>query len=183
MNDLVAAAARNNAEWCDALCRAHGIAGTFEETRWWSPVRTPPLYPDVVTLVRGLSPEAVLDGVDAGPRCSVKDSYGDLDLTPAGFEVLFPAQWIACDPAQIRAGSGLRWGALTDDHQLVQWEAAWDDDPGPGRFFPPALLADPAIAFLGGWDGDRIAAGAIAGSLRVDRPTPRVGQAWLTARR
>ncbi len=27
----VAAAARDNAEWCDAMCRAHGSPGTFAD--------------------------------------------------------------------------------------------------------------------------------------------------------
>jgi hypothetical protein len=159
---LVAAAARNNAEWCDAFCRAHRIAGTFEEVRWWSAVRTPPLYPDVVTLAPGLDSEQVIAGADRSRGCSVKDSYADLDLSEAGFEELFRAEWLTCEPADIEGRSGLRWSAVSGDNHLAEWEAAWDDEPGTERFFPPALLADPAIAFLGGWDGDRIAAGAIA---------------------
>src|SRR2546425_2173226 len=36
---LVRAAARNNAEWCDAFCRTYGIVGRFDTDSWWSPVR------------------------------------------------------------------------------------------------------------------------------------------------
>ena len=36
---LVAAAARNNAEWCHALCRAYGIVGRFGASFWASSVR------------------------------------------------------------------------------------------------------------------------------------------------
>jgi len=38
------------AEWCDALCRTHGIAGQFGMDFWSSSRRTPPYYPDAVTL-------------------------------------------------------------------------------------------------------------------------------------
>ncbi len=43
-------AALNNAEWCDAMCRAHGLPGVFTPRAWTNPVRTPLFYPDAVTL-------------------------------------------------------------------------------------------------------------------------------------
>jgi hypothetical protein len=49
----------NNAEWCDAFCRTHGIVGHFRAGYWFSPVRTPRYYPDAVTLL----PEITLDQV------------------------------------------------------------------------------------------------------------------------
>ena len=50
--DVIAAAARNNAELCDLVSRAHGIDGAFASDAWTSPRRTPPFYPDAVTLER-----------------------------------------------------------------------------------------------------------------------------------
>jgi hypothetical protein len=160
---LVAAASRNNAEWCDAFCRSHGIVATFASERWFSAVRTPPYYPDVVTLVPGLGAEAVLAGVDAGPGCSVKDSFGDVDLAPAGFEVLFPAEWLvfgstgAARPPQPR-----RWLRVTNDDDLAEWEAAWGDAPDRPGFFPKVLLSDDRLAFLAGLADRRVVAGATA---------------------
>jgi hypothetical protein len=52
--DLVRIAARNNAGWCDAFCRTRGVVGHFGEDAWSSAERTPPLYPDAVTLVPGV---------------------------------------------------------------------------------------------------------------------------------
>jgi hypothetical protein len=92
----VAAAALNNAEWCDAVCRAHGWAGKFGPAAWLSPHRAPPFYPDVVTLDAVAGPE-VLRAADLSPGCSVKDSFACWDLTSEGFEVLFEAQWIFRD--------------------------------------------------------------------------------------
>jgi hypothetical protein len=45
---------------------------------------------------------------------------------------------------------------------LVNGEASWGEAPGGSGFFRPALLRDETIAVLAGYDGDRVAAGAIA---------------------
>lgn len=34
-------AARNNAEWCDTVCRSHGSAGTFSALSWTNPGAPP----------------------------------------------------------------------------------------------------------------------------------------------
>src|SRR3954469_13638689 len=87
-------AAQNNAEWCDAFCRTYGILGHFARDAWSCAERTPQLYPDAVTLVRGASGDALLARVDASGGCSIKDSFADLDLSPMGFEILFAAEWL-----------------------------------------------------------------------------------------
>ncbi len=93
-------AAYNNAVWCDTVCRARGIDGEFLDDAWVSPQRTPMYYPDAVTL----SPQAeVLDRIDRSPGASVKDSFATLDLSAHGFSVLFDAQWIYHDPAEVTA--------------------------------------------------------------------------------
>jgi hypothetical protein len=157
---LVIAAARNNAEWCHLFCQARGVECVFEERRWYARSRTPPLYPDVVTLHAGLGVEAALVGVDRGRGCSVKDSFSDLDLDSAGFRVLFDAEWIVrSDPP---AGGDSSWHAVATDVELAAWEAAWDDDPGEERFFPSGLLAEDGVAFLARYDADGISTGALA---------------------
>jgi hypothetical protein len=90
----VRVAARNNAEWCHRVCASHGAVGRFDDDAWTCGVRTPPLYPDAVTLVPGCGLESVLARVDRGAGCSVKDSYCDLALDVAGFVVLFEAKWL-----------------------------------------------------------------------------------------
>ena len=88
---LTHAAARNNAEWCHAFSRTHGVVGRFQGAFWSSPDRTPPLYPDAVTLRPAATVEEVLAGIDAGEGCSVKDSFACLDLGDVGFRPLFRA--------------------------------------------------------------------------------------------
>jgi hypothetical protein len=43
------AAVRNNAEWCDLVCRTHGIRTAFTPDVWSAGSRTPEFYPDAVT--------------------------------------------------------------------------------------------------------------------------------------
>ncbi|RPF44593.1 hypothetical protein EDD96_1129 [Streptomyces sp. Ag109_G2-6] len=155
--ELLRAAARNNAEWCGAVSRS----GHFRLTVWCSPRRTPPLYPDAVTLTPAASAADVLAGVDTtGPGCSVKDSFASLDLARAGFEVLFEAQWIHRPAgAAAPAGGGLEWDEVEGPGELELWEAAWSGGESTGLFHP-GLLRE-GVLFLAGRDGGRIAAGAV----------------------
>jgi hypothetical protein len=136
----------------------------FAPDAWTSGRRTPPLYPDAVTLDRGAAADRLLAGVDtASPGCSVKDSFAVLDLAPAGFGLLFEAQWIhrpAGEPEGRGAGPGaaLEWSAVTTAEGLAAWEAAWDEATG---LFGPALLREDIAFFAGRRDG-RIVAGAAA---------------------
>ncbi|MFB7241721.1 hypothetical protein CW362_00630 [Streptomyces populi] len=160
---MVRAAARDNAEWCAVMSRSHGVAGEFGEQAWAAPARTPPYYPDAVTLVAGAAPDALLARIDTSvPGASVKDSFSDLDLTRAGFQVLFEAQWIhrpANGPAD---PPGLAWEVADDADTLREWALAWDDGNGDADLFRPELLDDPATSVLAGRSGDgRVGAGAV----------------------
>jgi hypothetical protein len=147
---MIAAAARNNAEWCDAMCRAHGIAGEAGADAWTWPQRTPPYYPDAVTLRPDVSAAALLERIDSGPGCSIKDSFATLDLP--GFEVIVEASWIH-RPAGPAPEAGDEWTVVTD---LGEWERAWGEPLG---LFRPALLAE--ARFLAARRDGEIVAGAI----------------------
>jgi hypothetical protein len=173
---LLLAAARNNAEWCAAVSRAHGVTGTFGPQAWSAPTRTPPYYPDAVTLLPGADPSALAAGVDtAVPGATVKDSFADLDLAPEGFEVLFEAQWIQRPAGPPPAVPELAWRTVADAAALLDWASAWDDGAGHADLFRPALLDDPhtrVIAVLdpeGGTAGGAVATrgGGVAGVSNV----------------
>ncbi|HST18645.1 MAG TPA: hypothetical protein VLK36_13310 [Gaiellaceae bacterium] len=160
MNELAAVreAARNNAEWCDAFCRTHGIDGEFSSDCWWSRTRTPPLYPDAVTLAPEVEAADLLARIDTGGGCSVKDSFATLALDSFDFRPMSRAEWVV---SETESGEPNRWSAIETTAQLEAWEAAWGEAAEPG-FFRPELLLDPAIAFFG-HDGDGgLRAGAIA---------------------
>ncbi|MFJ6697991.1 hypothetical protein ACIQM4_18250 [Streptomyces sp. NPDC091272] len=162
---LVQIAARNNAEWCAAMSRAHDVASSFDGQAWTASARTPLYYPDAVTLVPGADPAALTARIDVtAPGASVKDSFADLDLSGAGFRVLFEAQWIH-RPAGAPAGvSDLGWVVVRDADLLRDWAHAWDGGNGDAGLFRPELLDDPATFVLAGRSPDgRVVAGAVAG--------------------
>jgi hypothetical protein len=142
---LLRAAARNNADWCEAMCRAHGLRGEFRADAWTSPVRTPPYYPDAVTLSEHADAGELLARVDVRtPGATVKDSFARLELRPHGFAPLFDAEWIARDPQP--AGMRPAWRRVRCQAELAEWERAWDG--GVSGLFLPPLLEDPSVLVL-----------------------------------
>lgn len=130
---------------------------------WCSTGRTPPYYPDAITL----DPEAVqtdfLPEIDtASPGCSIKDSFAALDLTSDGFVELFTAQWIH-RPAGLPAGTrpALRTERVSTAAQLRDWQAAWHGGDPSVDIFRPALLDDPSVLLLALHDGKDLAGGFV----------------------
>ncbi|WP_433436922.1 hypothetical protein [Nonomuraea sp. CA-141351] len=151
----VTAAARDNAEWCDAMCRAHGSSGTFTAQAWTHPTRTPPFYPDAVTLSPEVTAADLLGHIDAGPGASVKDSFATLDLP--GFDVLFEAQWIHREPPE-RREPAIAWELVKDAATLSDWEQACFDGEIKDLFLP-AILDE--VTVLCGRQGDAIVSGSV----------------------
>ncbi|MFI6293636.1 hypothetical protein ACIBEJ_18745 [Nonomuraea sp. NPDC050790] len=161
-DERVLAAARNNAEWCDLMCRAHGLTGRFGPAVWSSARRTPPYYPDAVTLDPAASAADVLDGIDAGPWASVKDSFAALELD-GGFEVLFEASWIHREPPEGTDAAGeIAWSAVEDAATLRAWERAWNGG-SDGELFLPAIL-DGARVLAGRADGEIVCGAVLSGA-------------------
>lgn len=166
-------AAHNNAEWCDTLCRTHGVPGRFDPDAWVDPQRTPPYYPDAVTLDPAAEDDLILERVDTiTPGCSIKDSFATLDLSSFGFEVVHEAEWIHREPrsAPNTSDTAMRWIALERQFELIAWEAAWDVEGALRGLFRPALLHEPSVKILGGYVEGSIVAGAI-----VNRTSDVVG--------
>ena len=160
--DLVRTAARNNAEWCDTVCRLHGLMGTYHDGGWTVPRRSPPLLPDAVTVDRGAGIDAILAAIDISPGCALKDSFACLDLASEGFDVLFEAQWIY-RPANVpppEPPAGMRWERVRDPAVLRGWERAWNQIPA--GLFHPSLLEEDAVLVMAGYREKAIVAGAIA---------------------
>jgi hypothetical protein len=162
-------AARNNAEWCDILCRTHGVPGRFDPDAWVDPQRTPPYYPDAVTLDPTAVDERILERVDTlTPGCSIKDSFATLDLSSFGFEAVHEAEWIHREPLSARnvSDTAMRWTAVVKESELIAWEAVWDVDGAHRGLFRPALLYIPSLEILGGYVEGSVVAGAIVNRTR-----------------
>ncbi|WP_433920564.1 hypothetical protein OIE50_48740 [Streptomyces canus] len=161
---IIRAAARNNAEWCAAMSRSHGLMSEFGLQAWAAPARTPLYYPDAVTLVPGVDPAMLAARIDTtAAGASVKDSFADLDLTEAGFHVLFEAQWIHRPASGPAIASDLAWDVAGDPDTLRAWALAWDGGHGSADLFRPELLDDPDTFVLAGRSASgRVVVGAVA---------------------
>ncbi|WP_225610796.1 hypothetical protein, partial [Streptomyces sp. H28] len=167
---LVRAAARNNAEWCAVMSGAHGVPNSFGPQSWTAPTRTPPYYPDAVTLVPDADPTELLNRIDlTAPGATIKDSFADLDLKGAGFHILFEAQWIHRPTSAPAVASDVPWNVVDTAAALSTWASAWDNGQGNADLFHPELLIDPAIIVLAGHatDGTVIAGGVASRSDHV----------------
>lgn len=183
--DVLHASVENNAMWCHAVCASDGILGHFGRSLWSSPTRTPPLYPDAITLTPRVSNAQAVAAIDTRPGCSVKDSFADLDLTAYGLNPLFDASWISLQSAVLPPAPArfAHWSIITSAADLDRWITAWGD-PAPYRF-APSLLADARVSFLAGERDGEFIAGAIAfdsagvvGISNFFGPGPSLSKTW-----
>lgn len=170
-------AALNNALWCNAVCRAHGVPGEVRPTLWRNERIPPPYHSNVVVIAGDVSQAEIDEQVrelsvrNLSPTWSVKDSFASLDLVRHGFSVLFQATWIWLESTvatPIEASPTRRCIRICSPSELARWESAWRGDsrnesaPQETRQFPDILLLDLRHAFLAFVDGQEIVAGAIA---------------------
>jgi hypothetical protein len=162
-------AAANNAEWCAAVWRSHGLEVERGEGLWFCRSETPRFYPNVVTVDLNADPERqagfireLSQGADF--EFDVKDSFACLPLAAAGFQPLFSAFWLSRSFQDIQPyGPEPVWRRISEG-ELQSWETAWAaDDPHARGIFRNLLLEDPRVVVIGGVDGQgRVVAGGIA---------------------
>jgi len=144
-------AALNNAFWCDAVCRTHGIPGEFRDVAWVNTGQVPRFYPNVVTLAgvgQAVAHRKHMEEMLGAGRlvgAAIKDSFQTLELRQFGFKFLFEEQWIH------------RTAVVPKPEP-----AAWSGSPDGAGIFLPALLADKDVAIIAAYYEDRIVAGAVA---------------------
>jgi hypothetical protein len=149
-------AVRNNANWCDLVCRSHRIETSFGPDLWATAERPPQFYPDAITLRPRLAEADVLSAISPGPGASVKDSFATLDLADHGYHELFEARWITYDEPP--RPTGLPWTAVQTKNGLAEWTEA----AGLTNILGPELLNHPEVRFLAAHDEDGTTAGAVA---------------------
>jgi len=180
-SSITARAARNNAIWCDTVCRAHDRPGEFHETLWFTRLGTPRFYPDAVTIAGAeaapVQLEAIAGLIGATPKREwfVKDSFHCLQLNSLGFESLFDAEWIALGGARPDLKHNLpeyRSTIVTGEAGLIAWEQSWagKEANSEPRIFMPGLLADSNVVFV-----SFQAEGGIAGGGILNRGAEVVG--------
>jgi hypothetical protein len=157
--DPLALAVRENAAWCDLVCRLHRFTPAGDGRLWWSSRRTPDLVPDAITLVPDLSVLDVLGRINDSSGASVKDSFATLDLTDQDWTVLFDATWIARPPrpgADKEAASSFT--VVREKFLFAAWCRAWG---GPAGVLPTGLRRASGVTVLGREGDGGFADGAI----------------------
>jgi hypothetical protein len=144
------------------VARSHGVETEIDRDVWIARTRTPPHYPDAVTLAPNPAIPDLLRRIDASAGCSIKDSFATLDLAPFGFRVLFEARWITRRlDVPTAAGAEPTWVRMHEPSELAAWETAWSGGLGTQGLFRADLLAIDAVAVLVAYETDRIVAGAV----------------------
>src|SRR5262249_49964520 len=147
-------AARNNAIWCDTVCRAHNIPGEFLDAVWINRQSVPRFYPNVVTLsgpgeaARQRAQIRALMAAGLPGSWGVKDSFKALDLTDLGFHVLLEATWLWRAPFPTtphRTPTPTKWTWVRSPSELAHWETAWSCNPANCTSAPPAPLFLPGL--------------------------------------
>lgn len=153
-DDLLRAAVRENASWCDVVASAHGLTGSWSSTMWSCPSRTPPLFPDAVTLSRVATMADVVDRIDVSlPGATVKDSFAALEVGDS-WAVLLDGTWLHHGPGTARVEVE-PWGTV-DPERFDSWLTAWG---GPSHVLGPLRL-DPDVTIVAG-PGEIITSGAV----------------------
>jgi hypothetical protein len=157
--DPLTLAVRENAAWCDLVCRLQRFAPEGDGRLWWSARRTPDLVPDAVTLVPDLSELDVLGRISDSAGASVKDSFATLDLTDQGWSVLFDATWVARPPGTGAGGDAVSsFAVVRERFPFAAWCRAWG---GPEGALPTGLRRAAGVTVLGRADGTAFTDGAI----------------------
>jgi hypothetical protein len=149
--------------WYLDVFAAHNTASRIEDDLWFAEAEPPGWHSAAKTLAPGVPRELVLAAVEPFPRCSVADSFADLELSGEGFHLLFRAMWFVHPPLSPTKGFPHGWSVLTTDDQLVEWNAAH----GTTGVLVPALLQHSRFTFL----VQRRAGTTVGGAVLHDTPS------------
>lgn len=161
-------AAINNAAWCLAMWQAHGLEVQRGLGMAMCRAAPPKYYPSAVTIDPGADAAAQVEWagrlLTEGPPGghAIKDSFNQLDLSVNGYGRLIEAEWIHRPPQNATPRPALDWRLVETADELAAWSEAWSGgDPEDAGVFAPALLGNPGVGVMAGWDGETIIAGCV----------------------
>ncbi|OGE32825.1 hypothetical protein A3C59_04345 [Candidatus Daviesbacteria bacterium RIFCSPHIGHO2_02_FULL_36_13] len=164
MDELVIKAAQNNADWCDVVCRTHGVPGEFLENVWINQHEVPAYYPNAVT-IKPLSNNDVTDALKkiSLEAYAIKDSFNELNEDEIGCKILFEAEWISYSQDESKRKSTIdNWTIIKNDEELKNWERVWNNaNPTDKKIFLPNILSSEGVFFLAKYKDNQIVAGGI----------------------
>lgn len=144
--------------WYDALCALHAVPCGIEDDVWLAYSTPPPLHSTAKTVEPTARADRILAALGPHGHGSIADSFGVLDLTDAGFRLLFEARWVH-HPGQNVSSRRLPagWAVVRTATELANWTARHDT----AAVLLPGLLARSAFCILAKRAEDQLVAGAV----------------------
>lgn len=145
----------NNAAWIQMVTAALGIGGEFTPILWQNTHDMPPIFPhaDILggTVEEQIAAIQALVDARAGRVVAVKDAWAQLDLAPLGFEALFTADWLYCEPQALETVvTDMEIEYLRTADALRDFALACNGEDISPEVYHPSLLDNPKIMWLVG---------------------------------
>lgn len=142
--------------WYDDLFRLHRIPVGSDGALWWADAAPPRWHSAVKTLVPTTDPAGALLRMERHPHGTIADSFGLLDLTAQGFDLLFAATWLH-HPGVPPGARPRGWSRVLS----VDLMARWNQHHDTVGVLPADLWAHPRFTVLVRRDGDDLTGGAV----------------------
>jgi hypothetical protein len=156
MDPRLLAAVAASRSWYDDIFELHRIAVGSDGALWWAEDTPPRWHSAVKTLVPTTDPSGALRRMERHPQGTVADSFGLLDLTTRGFDLLFAATWLH-HPGTSPSSPPPNWTRVDDSDLMAQWNELHDTE----GVLPSDVWAHPRFTILARHDGAQLTGGAI----------------------
>ncbi len=114
----------NNIAWCEIVCETLHKEYTSNGQVWRLLSEAPPFYPDIITSTKKVTTSEVVDFMGDREILSIKDSYANLELQPAGFNRLFQAEWIFHPSVATPEPVDAYWRVIEKEEDFKKWTSA-----------------------------------------------------------
>lgn len=150
-NELLQLAVDDNTEWCTAICESHQADIHLSKSIWINCQPSPRYYPNIITRApqaQAATLKAInrLQKLNPNRSFGIKDSFGDIDLTPQGFRCVLCGRWYGGYFSNNKQTTINDWQAVQSTDELALWEIAWGGNI-ENRIFKDSLLSDTRIKF------------------------------------
>jgi len=149
-------------QWYDDVFAVHGIPTARGDGLWCARAEPPRWHSAAKTLEPRVPAHHALSAVEPFEHCSVADSFGTLDLSHAGFAVLFEAAWVHHEPPAPTGGLPAGWSVVTRADELDEWNVRHETT----GVLLPEMLAHPRFTFLAHRAGGLLDGGAVLHDVR-----------------
>jgi hypothetical protein len=152
-------------QWYDDVFAVHGVPTSHADGLWCARGEPPRWHSAAKTVEPTVGAQRVVRAVEPFEHCSVADSFGTLDLSDAGFALLFEATWVHHEPLARPPGEMPEdWSVVKHADELDRWNALHDT----AGVLLPEMLGHRRFTFLAHDADDGLTGGAVLHDCRGD---------------